>query len=385
MQVITRFFEDPHKSFFLFGPRGTGKSTLMKARYSDAIWIDLLKPDVLLIYLTYPERLFEIVEGNPSKKTIVIDEVQRAPSLLAVVHSIIEEKKGHQFILTGSSARKLKRTSADLLGGRALKRELHPFMAAELGGRFSLQHAIQYGLLPLLFDEQKPEDGLYGYISLYLQQEIQAESLVRNLDSFSRFLQAISFSHGSLLNVTNIARECSVKRKTVENYIEILNDLLLSFQLTVFSKRAKRVLIAHPKIYLFDAGVFRILRPEGPFDKKEEAEGAALEGLVAQHLRAWNDYSEKKHNIHFWRTQSGVEVDFVIYGPQGLFAIEVKNSKQVDSKDVRSLETFLEDYPMAKLILLYRGTERLKIKNVVCLPCEEFLIQMKPNEPLWKD
>ncbi|MCW5589584.1 MAG: DUF4143 domain-containing protein [Legionellales bacterium] len=223
---------------------------------------------------------------------------------------------------------------------------------------------------------------MQGYIHLYLREEIQAEGLVRNLESFSRFLEAISFSHGSLLNVTNIARECEVKRKTVENYINILEELLLAFQISVFSKRAQRALSAHPKFYLFDSGVFQTLRPRGPFDKVDEVEGMALEGLVAQHLRAWNDYSSEKHTIYFWRTRSGVEVDFVVYGPKGLWAIEVKNSQRVHPADTNSLEIFLTDYPEAKAVLLYRGNEYIQQKNVLCMPCEKFLNQLRPNEVL---
>lgn len=386
MTLIKRFFPVPSHSFFLFGPRGTGKSTLIKTRYPDALWIDLLRPDVLRSYLAQPERLYETVRGHQSAGSpavVVIDEVQKAPALLSIVHSLIEEKRGLQFILTGSSARKLKRTSADLLGGRALKRELHPFMAAELGENFSLSAALQDGLLPLLFAEKNPRDILQAYIQLYLQEEIQAEGLVRNLEYFSRFLEAISFSHASLLNITNIARECAIKRKTVENYVAILEELLLAFQLPVFSKRAQRELTTHPKFYLFDAGVFTALRPRGPLDQPDEIGGAALEGLVAQHLKAWIDYGSEQYTLNFWRTRSGLEVDFVIYGPQGFWAIEVKNSKRVQPQDTKSLEAFLVDYPMAKAILLYRGEEYLQKKNVLCIPCADFLKQLKPNYPIW--
>ncbi len=383
--IINRLLDEPLQSFFLFGPRGTGKTTLLKSQYQDALWIDLLKPDVFRQYSAHPERLFSVVEATPKLKTVVIDEVQKVPALLSVVHSVIEEKRGAQFILTGSSARKLKQTGADLLGGRAAWRTLHPFMAVELGSYFSLDSALQNGLLPLLFQAHNPADTLQGYIHLYLREEIQAEGLVRNLESFSRFLEAISFSHGSLLNITNVARECEVKRKTVENYISILEDLLLAFQLPIFNKRAQRALRSHPKFYLFDSGVFQTLRPKGPFDRVDEIEGIALEGLVVQHLRAWNDYSREKHQIYFWRTRSGTEVDFIVYGPKGLWAIEVKNSRRVHPNDTKSLETFLVDYPEAQAILLYRGQEYLKLQNVLCMPCENFLMGLRPNEELISD
>jgi len=384
MKLIPRFFPNPLKSFFLFGPRGTGKTTLIKSRYKEALWIDFLRPDVFRSYLAHPERLYETVAGHQGAPVVVIDEVQKVPELLPVVHSLIEEKQGLQFILTGSSARKLKRSGTDLLAGRALKCSLHPFMAAELRSRFSFSRALQYGMLPLLLNEEDPQASLHAYVSLYLQEEVQMEGLVRNIESFARFLEAISFSHGSLLNISNIARECEVKRKTVENYIYILEDLLLAYQLPVFSKRAQRELIAHSKFYLFDTGVFRTLRPQGPLDRGEEIDGAALEGLVAQHLKAWNDYSIEPHTLGFWRTRSGVEVDFIIYGPKGFWAIEVKNKKKIFPQDTRALEAFLEDYPMAKALMLYRGTEYLQVKNVLCIPCIDFLTCLHPNQKIWE-
>lgn len=382
MHLEKRFFTEPRESFFLFGPRGTGKSTLMSKHKDKAIWIDLLLPDQERAYLANPERLLGVLEAQPQKKIVVIDEVQKVPALLSVVHSIIEKKQGIQFILTGSSARKLKRAGADLLGGRALLRTLHPFMAAELGQNFNLASALQNGMLPLLSDINDKKDKLQAYISLYLKEEIQTEGLVRNIGDFSRFLEAISFSHASLINITNIARECQVNRKTVESYVTILKDLLLAFELNVFTKRAKRELSAHPKFYLFDAGVFRNLRPAGPLDIPTEIEGAAIEGLVAEHLRAWNDYSSQKHELAFWRTRSGVEVDFIVYGPLGFWAIEVKNSKRIDSSELQGLKAFLEDYPMATAIFLYRGQERIIENNILCIPCEEFLSGLKPNLPL---
>lgn len=384
MSFFLRCFEKPEQSFFLFGPRGTGKSTLMKEIYKDALWIDLLRPEVLRSYLARPERLYDLIKGNPQKTAIVIDEVQKAPSLLAIAHSLIEEKKGVQFILTGSSSRKLKRSAADLLAGRALKRVFHPFMACELTGAFSLDSALHDGLLPLVIMEKNPSDVLQTYIALYLQEEIQAEGLVRNLESFARFLEVISFSHGSLLNTANVARECEVKRKTVENYIQILEDLMLAYQLPVFSKRAQRELSSHSKFYLFDSGVFYTLRPKGILDRSEEIEGAALEGLVFQHLKAWNDYSSEKHTLAFWRTRSGVEVDFIVYGSLGFWAIEVKHAERIYSQDTKSLEAFLQDYPEAHAFLLYRGKEYIKQGNVWCIPCEDFLRNLMPNQVLYQ-
>ncbi|MFA6527636.1 MAG: AAA family ATPase [Candidatus Babeliales bacterium] len=382
MNLISRFFTPPTQSFFLFGPRGTGKSTLVKTAYQDALWIDLLNPETLRSFSARPERLFDFVAGNPDKKTVVIDEVQKVPSLLSVVHALIEQNKTTQFILTGSSSRKLKQAGADLLAGRALQRQLHPFMAAELGDAFSLESALHTGMLPVLLGAPNPIDALQAYVGLYLKEEIQAEGLVRNLESFSRFLEIISFSHASILNITNISRGCEVKRKTVENYIEILEELLLGYKLPIFTRRAKRELSTHPKFYLFDSGVFRALRPKGILDRTEEIEGVALEGMVVQHLKAWNDYSSEKHDVAFWKTRSGLEVDVVVYGPSGFWAIEVKNATKVHSQDTKPLEEFLTDYPVAQGILLYRGKERFKQKNILCIPCDEFLMTLKPNQPL---
>ena len=381
MQLVQRFFSKVLQSFFLFGPRGTGKSTLMQQMFAGALWIDLLDPEALRSYSARPERLFEVVRAA-TQKIIVIDEVQKVPALLSVAHALIEEDKQLQFVLSGSSARKLKAASGDLLAGRAFLRFLHPFMAAELGELFSLEQALSVGMLPVLLGSAQPAHALHAYVGMYLKEEIQAEGLVRNLESFSRFLEIISFSHTGILNVANISRECEVKRKTVENYIQILEDLLLAFTLPVFSKRAQRALASHDKFYLFDSGVFRALRPAGVLDRPEEIEGAALEGLVAQHLRAWNDYSDVKCDLGYWRTRSGVEVDFVVYGEPGFWAIEVKNAQRVSTADTRSLQSFLEDYPMATAILLYRGKERLLINKVLCLPVEEFLSNLRPNQPL---
>lgn len=384
MEFVPRFFKDSDQSFFLFGPRGTGKSTLIKSLYANAIWIDLLKPDILRSYLARPERLEELVEGQPNVKTVVIDEIQKAPQLLTMVHHLIEKQLNLKFILTGSSARKIKRMDADLLGGRALKRELHPFMASELGNRFDLDHSLNRGLLPLLAASKNPDDSLSAYSALYIHEEIQTEGLIRNLEDFSRFLEVISFSHGSILNTSNIARECEVKRKTVENYLGVLEDLLLSFKVPVFSKRAAREVSSHPKFYLFDTGLYQSLRPRGILDKPEEIGGAALEGLVAQNLRAWISYTSTKHSLSFWRTRSGVEVDFIVYGTLGFWAIEVKNSSKVRQEDTKSLKSFLEDYKEATGILLYRGKEILKKKNILCLPVELFLKELLPNQPILK-
>lgn len=380
MSYTSRLFKEPKQSFFLFGPRGTGKSTLIHHRFPKALVIDLLNPDVRRLYSTHPERLLEVVRSEPEGMVILIDEIQKVPDLLSVVHILIEEKKRWLFVLTGSSSRKLKKQGVDLLGGRALRKTLHPFMAVELKDKFNFQEALLYGLLPLRFASTDPRATLSSYISLYLDEEVKAEGIVRDIEPFYRFIEALSFSHGGELSISNLARECMVKRTTVQNWMTIVEDLLIAFHLDVFKKRASRALTAHPKFYLFDAGVYRALRPKSVLDNPSEIDGAALEGLVAQHLRAWIEYTDEPHTLHFWRTKSGLEVDFVLYGPIVFLAIEVKNNQHIHPKDLTSLENFLEDYPEAKGILLYRGKEKLFLKNkILCLPCEEFLMQLTPN------
>jgi len=378
--LIPRYFKRPAGSFFLFGPRGTGKSTWLKEICRDALWIDLLEPDVFRVYSARPEHLRDFAQGNPDKKTVVIDEVQKIPGLLEVVHSLIEKKLNISFILTGSSSRKLKRTGVDLLAGRVLKKEMHPFIAYELGSRFSLSESLKYGLLPLVLGAQDKEKTLGAYAALYVREEVQMEGMVRNIGNFYRFLEAISFSHGSVLNISNVARDCEVERKVVEGYIGILEDLLLSYRIPIFTKRAKRATANHPKFYYFDAGIFRSLRPSGPLDRPEEIEGAALEGLVAQHLAAWNSYRGGKNKLFYWRTRAGSEVDFVLYGSEVFWAIEVKNSSKVRDEDLNSLCSFKQDYPECKTFLLYRGKERFVKKDIICVPCEQFLLRLSPFE-----
>jgi len=314
---------------------------------------------------------------------VVIDEVQRVPALLDVVHELIESGTGQQrFILTGSSARKLRRSAANLLAGRAVERSLHPFMAAELRDRFHLERALDVGLVPLVWAADDPASVRDTYLSLYIREEVQAEGMVRNLGGFARFLEAVSFSHASLLNLAGVARECEVSRKTVEGYLQILDDLLLSFCVPVFARKAKRRLVGHPKFYWFDTGVFRAARSAGPLDRPEKIAGAALEGLVAQHLRAWIAYRSSDCRLYFWRTKAGNEVDFVVYGKDGFWAIEVKNARRVHPGDLRGLRAFSEDYSTAKRLLLYRGKERLVVNGVPCLPVDEFLRALRPENPI---
>lgn len=384
MKNVQRYIKEPTGSFFLFGPRGTGKSTWLESRFKDALWVNLLEPGVHRRFAAHPERLADLLEGSPGQKTIVIDEVQKVPELLTVVHQFIERKKGYRFILTGSSARKLKRSGIDLLAGRAAMAFSHPFMASELGSSFVLDRALCLGAVPLVWVAKDPAATLAAYAMLYVREEVMAEGLVRDIGGFSRFLEAISFSQASLLNVAEVSRECEVSRKTVEGYVSVLEDMLLGNRLPVFSRRAKRTLIKQSKFYFSDCGVFRSVRPKGPLDRPEEMDGAALEGLVYQHLKAWIDYSTGENKLFFWRTRSGTEVDFVLYGESCFCAMEVKNSQRVNRKDLRGLKTFKEDYPECSVALLYRGKERLFVGDVLCIPCDEFLRHLKPDGAIFE-
>lgn len=379
MSFHARLLTPARDHYFLLGPRGTGKTSWCEHQYPDALRIDLLNPVISRRYAAEPEYLIERVAAQPHAAEIVIDEIQKVPSLLEVVHLLIERKTGQQFILTGSSARKLRRQGVNLLGGRALHKHMHPYMAAELGSLFRLQTALERGMLPVVWAAHDSTAALEAYNALCLHEEVQREALVRDIGAFSRFLQAMSFSHGAVLNLANVSRECQVSRKTAEGYLQILEDLMLGFRLDVFSHRARRELAVHPKFYFFDTGVFRANRPAGPIDSPTELEGAALEGLIAQHLRAWCDYSPGKHALYYWQTRSRVEVDFILYGESGLYAIEVKNSKRVDGSDLTALRQFAADYPQSRRYLLYRGEDRLKRDDVSCLPCEAFLRELRPG------
>lgn len=379
LEFITRFFDPPAGSYFLFGPRGTGKSTWLVRESPDTLVVDLLDPAQHRRYLASPERLLDVVRGREDTDTVIIDEVQKAPELLDAVHKLMEEDHKLRFVLTGSSARKLKRTGVDMLAGRAVRRAMHPFLAAELGERFDLDAALQHGLVPVVVDSTDPYDTVQTYVALYIQQEVQAEGLVRNAGQFARFLEAVSFSQGSPINLSNVSRECEVHRKVVESFVEILEDMLIGVRLPVFTRRTRRATTQHPKFYFFDCGVFRALRPAGPLDRPAEIDGGALEGLVFQHLRAWRDYSGGRHELFFWRTRTGVEVDFVVYGDHGIDAVEVKNTARIRSRDLRPLKAFIEEFPQARGLMLYRGNETLRIDDIPCVPVDRFLRGLVPG------
>lgn len=377
-----RSLKPSQESYFLLGPRGTGKSTWLLKNYPHAVRIDLLLGEEERRFTAFPERIRDVFNAMLPGQTLIIDEIQRAPNLLPEIHALMEEKKGIQFIMTGSSARKLRRTVSDLLGGRALLQQMGPFLASELGPKFSLEKALKVGLIPLIWESKDPIQRLSDYITLYLREEVQAEGLVRQITDFARFLEIASFSYASIWTTMDISRESSVKRATVDNYLQILEDLLLAFSIPVFSRRAKRRLIAHSKFYFFDVGIFRALRPRGILDIESEIEGNALEGLVAQHLRTWTLGQKEKHSLSFWHTATKLEVDFVIYGPRGFWAIEVKRSQHLSPDDIKGLAAFQEEYPEAKCMIVNMGKRREIYRGFPVIPIDEFLLQIDPELPL---
>jgi predicted AAA+ superfamily ATPase len=294
------------------------------------------------------------------------------PAVLNEVHRLIEERR-LRFILTGSSARKLRREGANLLAGRAIRKEMHPFSATlELKQEFELSRALKRGLLPqsyLAADDALSKAYLETYLATYLKEEVQEEGLVRKLDAFARFLEAASYSQGGVLNVSRVAEDCSIGRKAAEGYFEILTDLLISYRLPVFNRRAKRKMIRHEKFYFFDAGVFRALRPRGPLDSDAEINGVALETLVLQELKSVNDALGLGFEIYFWRTHGQLEVDFILYGESGFHAIEVKAASRLrETEDLKGMRAFLEDYPEATGTVFYTGTQTRHLDRIVLRP-----------------
>ena len=370
--MYSRTIKPPQdKSFFLFGPRGTGKSTWVQSTFSGSLYLDLLESELYTLLLASPQRLETLIPPE-YEGWVIIDEIQRIPELLNEVHRLIE-KRGLLFVLTGSSARKLRRKGVNLLAGRALTRRMHPLTAAELRDDFTLDHSLQWGQMPMTFSDPNPAAYLSSYVHTYLREEVQQEGLTRNLQAFARFLEAASFSQAAPLNISEVARECNVNRKLAEEYFNILEDLLLSIRLPAFRKRARRRMVAHPKFFLFDTGVYRAIRPKGVLDRPEEIDGAALETLVFQELRALNDNFELGYGLYYWRTASQLEIDFILYGQDGLIAIEVKRTSRLRKRDFRGLRAFCRDYPMAKAVLIYGGRYQRFEDGVVVVPIHEAL------------
>ena len=322
---IGRALKAPAGSFFLWGCRGTGKSTWLKETYPDAAWFDLLDEALYQRFLASPGLFAAELRSLEPGSRVVVDEVQRLPNLLNEVHRAIEAR-GLRFALCGSSARKLKRAGVNLLGGRALLRRMHPFLPEEIGSAFELEAALRYGTLPLVWDSEEPEERLEAYTQLYLKEEIQAEALVHNLQGFARFLPVVALFHAQTLNVSSIARDAGIARTTVIGYVDILEETMLTFRVPAFEARLRVRERRHPKLYWTDPGILRAARRvRGALHFEER--GPLFEGLVGQYLRASMDLYGLCDDLRYWAPQrrGDTEVDFLLLRGDRIVAIEVKS------------------------------------------------------------
>jgi predicted AAA+ superfamily ATPase len=374
------------QSAFLWGARQTGKSSYLKYYYSNAIYYDLLDTHELLRLTKHPYLLREellAIEPERLQHPIIIDEIQKVPELLNEVHWLIENKK-LQFILCGSSARKLKAQSTNLLGGRAWLYHCYPLTSAEIPD-FDLLKALQHGLIPshYLAESQYIYNHLQGYIDTYLTDEIRNEGLVRNLAGFARFLDIAGLTNTEMINANNIARDSGVERITVQNYYQILVDTMLGYFVYPYSKKKKRDLItATPKFYLFDVGVANYLAQQFPSELKGSAAGKSFEHFIFMELTAYLGIKRKRETIQYWRTKTGLEVDFVL--GDAAVALAVKLSPQVHQQDIKGLIAFCEEHPETKAIVISQDKRARKIElndkqAILITPWHEFL------EKLWND
>lgn len=369
------------KSFFLFGPRQTGKSTLLKGIFpaDRTLYYDLLKSDQFLRLTANPSLFREEVFFRSAQVThVVIDEVQKIPLLLDEVHHLMESPNPPCFILTGSSARKLKRTKANLLAGRALTSHLHPLTAEELGPLFSLTKSLQCGTLPSVYLEEREEvarERLRSYVETYLKEEIEIEAQVRQIGAFIRFLTIAGTENGHVLNFSNISRDVGTNYQTVKSYFQILEDTLIGWFLFPYQKSLRKRHAQHPKFYFFDTGVVRALTKQVsvPLEPRTPEFGRAFEHFVLLEILRWNDYARKDLTFSFYRTESGAEVDLIVETPEGrTIAVEIKAKDDVSSTDLRGLRSFAEVRPKTRLVCLGLASYPRKIGEIVILPWQQF-------------
>jgi uncharacterized protein len=371
-------------SFFLFGARGTGKSTFLRHAFADekTLWLDLLDPEQENRYALRPGELTDQIRASLGRfDWVVIDEVQKVPKLLDVVHSAIEAY-GVRFALTGSSARKLKRGSVNLLAGRAFVYHLFPLTSRELGTGFDLSTALQYGTLPGLLpfttdDERKA--FLKAYAMTYLKEEVWAEHLIRKLDPFRRFLEVAGQCNGEIVNYSNVARDIGTDHKTVCSYFEILEDTLLGFLLEPYHASVRKRQRQSPKFFLFDPGVVRALNGTLNVELAPStyAFGRAFEHFVLLEIVRLSDYRCNDYRFYYLRTKDGAEIDLIIERPGGKLAlVEIKSTDRVDERDVRELSRFLPDFPDAEAFCLSRDKVRKRIGDVHAIPWQEGLTEL---------
>lgn len=358
-------------TFFLWGPRQTGKTTLLRESYADALWIDLLKADEYRRYLERPELLRQELASGPMPPQIVIDEVQKVPALLDEVHWLHEHRRA-RFALCGSSARKVRRGQANLLGGRALRYELHGLTAGELGAAFDLERLLNRGYLPPLYDADLADRLRAAYVGDYLKEEVAAEGLVRNLPVFSSFLSAAALSDGDLVNFANIARECGVSGPTVKGHFGILEDTLIGRWLPAYTRRPKRRVIAAPKFYFADVGVVNHLARRGRLEPGSELFGKAFENWVHHELTAFRAYHAPDLELSYWRLASGIEVDFIV--GQMEVAIEAKASARITADHLSGLRHLHTDHPRARrLVVCLEAKRRVTEDGIEILPVRTFV------------
>ena len=367
---IQKLLEIREDSMFLWGPRQTGKSTLLKQLFPDAPYYDLLKSEVYTLYKMKPSRLRDECMMMDEGEVVIIDEVQKIPELLDEVHWLMVNR-GIHFILCGSSARKLKRSGANLLGGRAIRKTLHPLVSAEIPD-FDIDKAVNVGMLPRHYLSSSPAKRIQAYVGDYLQQEVIAEALVRNLDSFTRFMEVAAISDGEMVNYTKIASECGVSSKTVKEYFVILQETLLGNMLPAYTKTVKRRVQVAPKFYYFDVGITNYLLHRDPLRRGTAEYGHAFEHLIVQEVMAYMDYSESMKGLSFWHTQNNVyEVDLVVGNAE--VAIEIKSSNNVTTSHLKGLKAFGEEHPDCKLIVVSLEERPRMMNGVEIWPAQAFL------------
>ena len=376
MQHIERILNidlPPSQTAFLWGPRKTGKSTYLKTAFPHSLVYDFLRTDLFIEFSKNPSLLREQLlaeDRNALNHPVILDEVQKVPQILDEVHWLIENR-GLRFILCGSSARKLKRGKANLLGGRAWRYEMFPFVTAELGS-VDLLRILNHGMIPSHYLQEGYKKALKAYAQDYLKEEVFDEGMTRNIPAFSRFFDAMGYSHGELTNYSNIARECGVDSKTVKEYYQILVDTLLGTMVEPFKRRQDRGVISRAaKFYLFDVGVAGAITKRRLEAEKGELFGKAFEHFILMEISAFNSYNELDYDINFWRTKSGLEVDFVL--GRGEVAIEVKGSSLIDKRDLRPLRAFIEEYsPKKALVVCNERAERIH-GQIRIMPYKKFL------------
>lgn len=370
------FIGAENESIFFWGARQTGKSTLLKTLYPNAIVFDLLISRVYNDLAKDPDSLREIVLANLEKTPVIIDEVQRLPNVLNEVQWLIVNHNV-RFILSGSSPRKIIRSGANLLGGRALRYELYPLISQEIP-EFDLIRAINNGLLPRHYDSANPKKLIASYIGNYLRDEIVAEAKIRNVEVFSRFLEAAAFTNGEMVNYTNIASDCGVSATTIREYFQILEDTMLGRFLQSYQKKPKRKVIQAPKFYLFDVGIANYLLSRGKIEPKTELFGKAFEHFIYQEIYAHSRYSDKEYSICYWHTITKLEVDFILGDHE--VAIEVKSTDHAESHHLKGLKAFAEEYDVKKKILISNDPLPRLMGDILVLPWQTFLDRLWANE-----